>query len=78
METRVILEVPLADYHLCLTRLPLNSPAYKLLKNGVVVRNDKDEEVVHILCETTMAVEIWRAFRRGCPEALDRIRELPV
>jgi hypothetical protein len=74
---RVILEIPLDVYHLCLTRFPLNSLEYRLLKNGVVVRNDRGEEVIHVLCEPEMARAIRMLFAAACPEALDRIKEFP-
>jgi hypothetical protein len=74
---RVIIEIPLDDYHLCMTRFPLNSPEYRMLKNGIVVRNDRDQEVVHILCEPETALAIRKLFAVGCPEAVDRIKELP-
>ena len=49
--TRVLLEIMIADYYTCVSRLPLNSPEYRMLQNGVCARNAADEEVVHVLCE---------------------------
>jgi|Tabmets5t2r1_1033131.scaffolds.fasta_scaffold243250_1 hypothetical protein len=74
----VILEIPIRDYHLCLSRLPLNSPEYHILQNGVVERNETGDEVVHILCDQSSAQAILKLFAIHCPEVLDRIRQLPA
>jgi hypothetical protein len=74
----VILEIPIRDYHLCLTRLPLHSPEYHLLQNGVVERNESGDEVIHILCDESSARAILKLFATHCPEVLDRIRQLPA
>ncbi len=74
---RIILEILLNDYHLCLTRFPLNSPEYRTLKNGIQVRNNRGEEVIHILCDVEMAAAVRNLFAQACPEALERIREIP-
>jgi hypothetical protein len=74
----VILEIPIRDYHLCLSRLPLNSPEYHILQNGVVERNESGDEVVHVLCDQSGAQAILKLFAVHCPEVLDRIRQLPA
>jgi hypothetical protein len=72
----VILEILIRDYHLCLSRLPLNSSEYHMLRNGVVERNEKGDEVVHILCDQSSAQAILKLFAIHCPEVIDRIRQL--
>ena len=76
--TRVLLEIILADYYTCVARLPLNSPEYRMLQNGVRARNPAEEEVVHVLCEQETAKKIREMFGIYCPEALQRIKELPA
>ena len=74
---RVIIELPLDDYHLCMPRFPMNSPEYRMLKNGIVVRNDRNEEVIHIRCERETGLALRKLFADACPEAVYRIKELP-
>jgi hypothetical protein len=75
---RVLLEIALQDYYLCLVRIPLNSSEYRMLMNGIRDRNDKGEEVIHILCEAPRAQAIRNAIATHCPEAAGRVKELPV
>ena len=72
-----ILEIRLEDYHLCVTRFPLNSPEYKHLQNGVQVRNDRGQQVIHVLCDPEMLSAIRQLFAKFCPEAAARLREIP-
>ena len=74
---RVVLELPIEVYHLCLPRFPLNSREYRAVANGVIARNEAGDEVIQILCETRMAQAIRKLFADLCPEALDKLRELP-
>ena len=74
---RVLLEILLSDYHLCLARLPLNSVEYRTLQNGVRERNESDEEVIHVLCDPPVAQSILRLLAIHCPEIIDRVRQLP-
>jgi hypothetical protein len=49
-----------------------------MLMNGIRDRNDKGEEVIHILCEAPRAQAIRNAIATHCPEAAGRVKELPV
>ena len=75
---RVLLEIPVADYYSCLSRLPLSSPEYRILQNGVRERNDAGEDVIHVLCEEETAEKIRAVFATYCPEVLDRIKQMPA
>lgn len=48
-----------------------------MLKNGIQVRNHKRKEVIHILCDAEMLTAIRLLFARVCPEAVDRMKEIP-
>ena len=74
---KTILEILIEDYHLCITRFPMNSRAYRMLMNGVLVRNDKGHEVTHILCDSEMIATLRQAVATFCPELVERMREIP-
>ena len=75
---RVILEIAVTDFYLCLGRFPTNTAEYRLIVNSVRERNERGEDVVHILCEREMAQRIRTFFLTYCPEAAERIEELPA
>lgn len=75
---RVILEIAVTDFYLCLGRFPTNTAEYRLIVNSVRERNERGEDVVHILCEPEMAQRIRTFFLTYCPEVAERIRELPA
>ena len=74
---KTVLEILLTDYHLCVTRFPINSPEYKMIQNGIQVRNDHGQQVIHVLCDPEMLLAIRSLFAQYCPEAATRLREIP-
>lgn len=72
----MLIEIPVQDYHLCLPRFPLYSAEYRILKNGIQLRNDQGEEVVQVLCDPEMAIAIKKLFADNCPESADRVKVL--
>jgi hypothetical protein len=74
---KTILEILLEDYYLCVTRFPLNTPEYKFLQNGIQVRNDRGQQVIHVLCDAAMLAAIRQLFAEFCPESAARLREIP-
>jgi hypothetical protein len=48
--------MPAANYDLLLSKLPNDSDAYAVLKNGIVVSNSGDDRVIDIACEPSEAV----------------------
>jgi hypothetical protein len=72
---KILIEIPMEPYLLCLTRCGIRSREYLMLKNGVVVRDPEGAELVQILCEQERARLIRETVARFCPEALGRIRQ---
>ena len=57
---KIILEIPLDAYTLCLTMFKLRSSEYFLLRNGVIVRDDRGAQLVQILCGLNKPRELLR------------------
>jgi hypothetical protein len=74
---KIIFEVPIEVYHLCLTRFGLRSREYLILQNGVIARDENDDEVVQVLCDEEDAQMIRKRFAEVCPEHIHRIKERP-
>jgi hypothetical protein len=75
---RIIFEIPIDVYHLCLTRFGLRSREYAILQNGVIMRDDAGNEFVHVLCDEEAAQLIRAKLNEACPDLLHRIRERPA
>jgi dUTPase len=71
---KVIVEIPMEPYLLCVTRCGFKSPEYLMLKNGIVQRDSDGHEVVQILCTRERAKIILEAVAKVCPEALSSIQ----
>jgi len=74
---KVLIEIPLDAYYVCTGRFAPSSWEYKILKNGIVKHNDRDEEVVEILCEDSDCQLFRQAIVIACPEAADKIKDRP-
>jgi hypothetical protein len=74
---KVIFEIPIELYHLCLTRFGLRSREYSILQNGVIARDENGDEVVQVLCDEQAARLVRKKFAEACPEFVDRIKERP-
>jgi hypothetical protein len=64
----VIVEIPMEPYLICLATLQLRSPAYQLLRNGIIVQDEKSEPIVQILCSSIKANMILDIVGDVCPE----------
>jgi hypothetical protein len=74
---KIILEIPLDAYTLCLTKFKLRSPEYLLLRNGVIVRDDQGAQLVQILCDVDKVPAILAMIDDVCPEFSDQVRQRP-
>ena len=74
---RILLEILINDYYACMARLPLHSPEYRILQNGVRQQNESGDDVVRVLCDVDAARKVRAALATHCPEIASRIRELP-
>jgi dUTPase len=74
---KVIVEIPMEAYLLCVTRCGLTSPEYLMLKNGIVQRDSEGNEVVQILCNRERAKVLLETVAKVCPEALLNIQPRP-
>jgi hypothetical protein len=74
---KVMLDIPMEPYLLCVTRCGLKAPEYLMLKNGIVVRDAEGKEVVQILCDRQRAKMILEMVAKLCPEALLHIQHRP-
>jgi hypothetical protein len=70
---KIRLDIPIEPYLICMTRFGINSPEYKKLKNGVVLRDADGHEVVEILCDHDRAKKILEMTAQLCPEAFPQI-----
>jgi dUTPase len=77
MTIKVMIDIPMESYLLCMTRCGLKSPEYLMLKNGVIVRDSEGTEVVQILCNRERAKMILEAIAALCPESLSRVEQRP-
>ena len=74
---KVIFEIPIELYHLCLTRFGLRSREYSILQNGVIARDENGDEVVQVLCDEQAAQLLRKKLADVCPEFVDKIKERP-
>lgn len=74
---KIIVEIPLDAYTLCLTKFKLRSPEYLLLRNGVIVRDDDGAQLVQILCDAEKLPAILAMINDICPEFSDQVRQRP-
>ncbi|HKY07814.1 MAG TPA: hypothetical protein VJQ55_06220 [Candidatus Binatia bacterium] len=74
---KVLIEIPIDIYYICIGRFAPSSWEYKILKNGIVKHDDRGEEVVEILCEDSDSQSFRQAIVVACPEAANRIRVRP-
>ena len=70
---KVTIDIPIESYLLCVTRCGVKSPAYLMLKNGIIVRGDEGNEVVQILCDGSRAKMILATIAEVCPESLAHV-----
>lgn len=71
---KVIIDIPIESYLLCVTRCGVKSPEYLMLKNGIIQRDAEGNEVVQILCDSERAKVILELVASLCPEALLNIQ----
>lgn len=74
---RLIIEIPMDTYLLCVTRCGIKSPEYLMLKNGIVVSDAAGNEIVRILCNHERAKLILEKIAEFCPENLARVGQRP-
>jgi hypothetical protein len=74
---KVMFEIPIELYHLCLTRFGLKSREYSILQNGVIARDENGNEVVQVLCDEEAARLVRKKLAEVCPELVDKIKERP-
>lgn len=74
---RIVFEIPLEIYHVCLTRFGLRSREYAIMQNGVIVQDDRGREFVEILCDEEDAQLIRTRISEVCPDLAPQIRERP-
>ena len=72
---RIVFEIPLEIYHVCLTRFGLRSREYAIMQNGVIVQDDRGREFVEILCDEEDAQLIRTRISEVCPDLAPQIRE---
>ena len=70
---KVTIDIPMESYLLCMTRCGVKSPAYLMLKNGIVVRDNAGNEAVQILCDSGRARMILATIAEVCPESLAHV-----
>ena len=74
---RFRIEIPMDAYERCLANCDEKSPEYKLLRNGIVLRDDPHNIMVHIRCEADKVGVIRRLLAKQCPEFLDEVYVYP-
>ena len=65
---KILIEMPVANYDLLLSKLSNDSDAYTILKNGIMVSNSGDDRVIDIACEPSEAVLVLQNAEELCPE----------
>ena len=74
---KVILEIPIEAYLLCLSRFRSRSSEYLMLRNGITVPDDRGETVVQILCNAEKVELFLNIVSDVCTEFIDKIRQRP-
>jgi hypothetical protein len=74
---KVILEIPIDTYMICLMRFRLRSREYQMLRNGIISRDDRGDEIVEILCDAEKAKFMRNIIADLCPESLSKINQRP-
>ena len=74
---KVLIDIPMESYLLCVTRCGLKSPEYLMLKNGVIERDTEGREIVQILCDRARAKMVLETIVKLCPESLSHIGQRP-
>ena len=69
---KMLIKMPAANYDLLLSKLPKDSGAYAVLKNGIVVK-DSDGRFIHIACEAAEAVLVLQNAEQLCPEIVHEL-----
>lgn len=72
---RIVFEIPIEIFHVCLTRFGLGSRAYAIMQNGVIIRDDSGSEFVEILCDEDTARLLRTRISEACPDLGPQIRE---
>jgi len=65
---KILIKMPAANYDLLLGKLPKDSDAYAILKNGIVIKDSGDVRFIHIACEPAEAVLVLQNAEQLCPE----------
>ena len=74
---KTIVAIPMASYQSILSRFPIKSPEYALLKNGVVTEQG-GSQVVNILCDEKRADNLCYLINRISPEFISAIHKVTL
>jgi hypothetical protein len=75
-EVKVLIEIPLEDYHLFVAVCDTTSREYNILKNSIVVSvpaADPNLRIVQTMCDEDDALKLLRISVQQCHEVTDRI-----
>ena len=65
---KIMVVIPLRPYKVWIARCEPQSPQYRHLTNGIIVRRADGQEEVQILCDEKRARDILDYAARVCPE----------
>ena len=75
---KILIEISTAQYDRLLSVIPVDSSAYSILKNGVIIDHSKaslERKTVDILCAVEQARELLDTAKQRCPEAAPEIED---
>lgn len=73
----VILEIPIDAYLNCLSWFEGRSAEYVMVRNGITLKNNRGEGVVHIRCHLDRVTPLLNMVSGVCPEFIEKVRQLP-
>jgi hypothetical protein len=74
---RFLIEIPMDIYMRCLVKCDEKSPEYRLLRNGIVLRDDPRNVMMHIRCDADKVRVIRGIVAQECREFLDEVHVYP-